>query len=374
MHEFGGRNHPSGYSPYPTGAGESFQSYGAYLARHALALEAGRLLLTVPINRARYTYDRWDEWLSHYSPTRQDGLWLADGTGEHPYFSLHELKAEGSGKVRPSDDSAVHASLTGVERDGSIGAFLTVDGSWSSPDDVSVAISSVLVPVGESDAAARALGTAPLTHMWLPTFEHSDDEDENDRQRYSDTAPVEPWITDVRAELKIDERDPTGCREAVQRARPAMSIIRAFDLRAQKPWTDAWLDPATRAAFRSLAWGEKRGRGEHEASDSGSALLCERAFLSELLTALDRDLIVLVKLQHYRERPRHEADDESSFGFSYAYSVLSIDRHLEVTRVVPTPSDFSVVEGLGEQARHEFRDRFHVLKSASLFPRRQSTQ
>jgi hypothetical protein len=90
--------------------------------------------------------------------------------------------------------------------------------------------------------------------------------------------------------------------------------------------------------------------------------LCERAFLSELLTALDRDLIVLVKLQHYRERSRYADDDESGERFSYAYSVLSIDRHLQVARIVPTQSDFGVVEGLGEQARYEFRDRLRALK------------
>jgi hypothetical protein len=366
MHEFGGRDHPSGYSIYATGAGDSFQSYGAYLARHALALEAGRLLLTTPIKKAQYTYDRWEEWLSHYSPTRQDGLWLADGTGKHPDFSLHDLKAEGSdGKERPSEDPVLHSLLAGINEDGRIGAFLTVDGSWSSPDGVHVAVSSVLVPTGDTAVAARALATAPLTHMWLPTFEYDDDEYDNERRHYSDMAPVEPWITRVQAELKIDKRDPSGCWEAIQRARPAKHIIKAFNLSAQKPWGDAWLDPASRAVFRSLAWGEHEGQGEHETSDSGSALLCERAFLLEMLTALDRNLIVLVKLQHYRERSRFAADNESTGAFSYAYSALSLNHHLEVTRIVPTRSDLGVIEGLGEQARYEFRHRLRAIKSAS---------
>ena len=362
MHDFGGHDHPSGYSTYSTGAGRSFQSYGAYLARHALALEAGRLLLTTPINNARYTYDRWDEWLSHYSPTRQDGLWLADGTGDHPDFSLHDLKAEGSGKERPTDDPAVHASLAGIERDGSIGAFLTVDGYWPSPDGVRVAISSVLVPTGDSDAAARALGTSPLSHMWLPTFEHCEDENENDRQRYSDMAPMEPWITDVQAEIKIDERDPYGCREAVQRSRPATHVIEAFGLCSDKPWADAWRDRAGRAVFWSLAWGERRGQGEHESSDSGSALQCERASLSELLSARDRDLIVLVKLEHYRDTSRYEASEDGlGDRFSYTYSVLCINSHLQVTRVAPTQNDFQTVESLGEHARYEFRERLWAI-------------
>jgi hypothetical protein len=362
MHDFGGRYRPSGYSTYATGAGSGFQCYGAYLARHTLALEAGRLLLTVPINYARYRYDRWDEWLSHYSPTRRDGLWLADGTGEFPDFSLHDLKAEGSGKERPSDDPALLASLAGVESNWSIGEFLTINGSWYSPDGVRVDISSVLVPIEDSNASARALGTAPISQLWLPTLEDYDDEDENEWQRRSDMTPVEPWITDLRAEPKIDERDFDGCREAVERARPARHIIQAFELRADEPWADLWRDRRGRAVFRSLAWGKREGRGEHETSKSGSALQGEPSFLSELLTTLDRDLIVLVKLEHYRERSPYEATDYGvGDGFSHAHLVLVIDRNLRVTRVVPTQGDFQAVEGLGEQARCEFRDRLRAI-------------
>jgi hypothetical protein len=52
------------------------------------------------------------------------------------------------------------------------------------------------------------------------------------------------------------------------------------------------------------------GQGERETYDAGSALQCGRAFLSGQLTALKRDLIVLVNLRHYRERSRYRADEE----------------------------------------------------------------
>ena len=363
MHDFGGRDHPSGYSTYATGSGESLQSYGAYLARHALALEAGELLLTTPINKARYTYDTWDEWLSRFSPTRQDGLWSADGTGEHPDFSLHELKAEASGNVRPSNDPALLASLAGVDSAGNIGPLLTIDASWSSPDRVSVHISSVLVPTSDSDVASRALGTTPPPNMWLPRLEHYDDEDANDRRVHSDMAPVEPWITDVRAELKIDEHDPYGCREAVQRARPARYIVNDFKLRAEEPWADLWRDPIGHPVFRSLVWGERRGQGEHETSDCGSALQCDRAFLAKLLAALNRDLILLVKLQHYHERPRYETSEQGKDEpFTYANLVLTIGCDLRVTRVIPSQDDFAVIGALDERTRHNFRSCVRALK------------
>jgi hypothetical protein len=365
MHDFGGRDHPHGYSTYSMGAGDSFQSYGAYLAWHALALEAGRLLLTTPINSSRYAYELWDEWLSRYSPTRRDGVWLADGTGAYPDFCLHDLRDEGAEKVRPSDDPALLASLAGITSDGRVGAFLRVDGSWSSPDSVAVTISSVLVPAGDSNVVARALGTAPLSNMWLPNFERYEDEEESDRQRFADIPPAEPWVTHLRAELKIDEDDPYASGTAVRRVRPAKHIIEAFGLCADDRWADAWRDGDGRAVFRSLAWGQTTGEGEHEISDSGSALECERAYLSKLLTVLDRDLVLLVKLRHYQERQRYESTDhEPSDPFTYSYSLLSISHDLRVERVVPTQHDYDLVEALGEHASYDFGNRLQALSAA----------
>jgi hypothetical protein len=277
---------------------------------------------------------------------------------------LHDLKDEGSEKVRPSDDSALLASLAGIMNGGSIGAFLMVDGSWSSPDGVWVMVSSGLVPVGQSNLIARVLGTAPLSNMWLPRFECYADEDEGDRQRFADMAPVDAWITDIKAELKIDKHDPYASGEAVQRARPAKHIIKAFGLRAEDPWADVWRDGSGSAVLRSLAWGRTEAEGERESSDSGSALKCERAYLSELLTVLDRDLIVLVKLRHYRERQRYEATEcDQDDPFTYAYSVLSISRDLQVEHIVPSQGDFDRIKALDEHTRYEFEDRLQALSA-----------
>jgi hypothetical protein len=288
---------------------------------------------------------------------------LADGTGSYPDFSLHDLKDESSEKERPSGDPALLASLVGVT-DGSIGAFLTVDGSWSSPDGVRATVSSAMVPAAQSNVVARTLGTAPLSQMWLPTFEHHEDEDQGDRQRFADMAPVEPWITDARVELKIDQHDPYASGDAVKRARPAEHIIKAFSLRADHPWADAWRNESGSAVLRSLAWGRTEGEGERETSDSGSALQCEPVFLSELLSALDRYLIVLVKLQHYRERQRYEATEyDQDDPFTYAYSVLLIGSDLRVEHIVPTEHEFHVVEALDQHRRYEFASRLRALSA-----------
>jgi hypothetical protein len=366
MHDFGGRERPSGHSNYTAGAEEGFQSYGAYLARHALALTAGRLLLTTPLSVDRYTFDRWDEWLARYSPTRDDGLWLSDGLGTVPDFALHDLMAdESKGHPKSCGDQALLRSLAGVSKDGRVAQDLMVDGSWSSPDGVRVNISSALIPSDQAILASRAVVTAPLMDMWLPSLEPGEDND-GDHVRFGrDVAPLEAWITDPHVELKIDDNDPSGVRDALQRPRPASRIIRSFRLRPEKPWADSWIAPGKRVAFHSRAWGRQVGVGDRKDSDSGAALFATRSFLTDFLAAIDRDLLLLIKLQHFRESERYNpSDDDPGDRFTHAYSLLLIDRQLRVRPIVPTPADVATVAGMDEYSIHDFQKRFTALSQS----------
>jgi hypothetical protein len=363
MYDFRGRERPSGHSSYTAGAEEGFQSYGAYLARHALALEAGRLLLTTPLSVDRYTSDSWAEWLARYSPTREDGLWLADGLGTVPDFALHDLMAdEPKGPPKPCDDQALLRSLVGVSEDGRIAQDLMVDGVWPSPDGVSVNVSSALVPPQRATLSSRAVATAPLMDMWLPSLQAGEDDDDDHVRFGTDVAPLEAWIADPHVDLKIDDHDPSGVRQALQRPRPSARVVRTFRLRPKKPWADSWINPDRRVAFRSLAWGRQVGVGDHEQSDSGAALFATRPFLAEFLAATDRDMLVLIKLQHYREREQYNpADDDPGDRFTHAYSLLLVDRHLRVNPVVPTSADVATVASLDEYSKHNFQKRFKAL-------------
>jgi hypothetical protein len=366
MGDFAGRGRPSGHSNYTTGAEESFQSYGAYLARHALALEAGRLLLSTPLSVGRETFDRWDDWLARYSPTRKDGLWLADGLGTVPDFALHDLMAdESKGPSKPCADQALLRSLAGVSDDCLIAEDLMVDGAWASPDGVSVSVSSALVPPHQATLASRAVVTAPPMDMWLPSLEPGEDEDDDYVRFGRDVAPLEAWITDPHVELEIDNNDSAGVREALQRPRPATRVIRKFRLRPQRPWANAWIAAGKRVAFRSRAWGRKVGLGDREDSDSGAALFATRPFLADLLTATDRDLLVLIKLQHYRESERYNpADDDPSDRFTHAYSLLLVDRHLRVRPVVLASEDVATVASLDKYSIHDFQKRLMALSKS----------
>jgi hypothetical protein len=114
-----------------------------------------------------------------------------------------------------------------------------------------------------------------------------------------------------------------------------------------------------------LAWGRKVGVGDREESDSGAALLATRSFLAGYLAATDRDLLVLIKLQHYRHGERYNpADDDPSDRFTHAYSLLLVDRHLRVRPVVPTSEDVATVASLDKYSIHDFQKRFTALSKS----------
>jgi len=130
MHDFGGRPHPSSSYGYYQGTQDSFHSYGTYLARHALALAGGELFIERPVVGDSYDAHPWEDWLCSYSPTRQDGLWLADGTRAYPDFALHELLISNAEKASaPTSDARVLSALVGIGQDRKIAEHLLVN-AW----------------------------------------------------------------------------------------------------------------------------------------------------------------------------------------------------------------------------------------------------
>ena len=293
-------------------------------------------------------------------------MWLADGLGTVPGFALHDLMAdESKGNPKPCDDQVLLRSLAGVSEDGRIAQDLMVDGSWSSPDGVRVNVSSALVPPHQAILASRAVVTAPLMDMWLPSLEPGED-DNGDHVRFGrDVAPLEAWITDPHVELQIDDNDPSGVREALQRPRPATRIIRSFRLRPEKPWADSWIAPGKRVAFRSRAWGRQVGVGDRKDSDSGAALFATRPFLTDFLTATDRDLLLLIKLQHFRESERYNpADDDPAtdsrtvLTAARGQAVASASDRADVRRTLQR------LQGMDEYSIHDFQKRFTALSQS----------
>lgn len=364
MHDFGGRPQPRSHFGYYSGTGDGFDSYGWYLACHALAVAGGALFLERPIAGRDYIDHPWTDWLSDYSPTRADGLWLADGTRRYPPYALHELlKGDGDSqrKDTPTADTVLIRFLAGIDANNAIPTQLTIDASWDSPDKVHVSISSVLTPRGDARAVALAVATSPPLQAWLPSLEDYEDEEGELRSGRVDMSPCEPWVVDRNAEIKFDGLDPLGSKSALHRARPLKQIIETFGLTSTDPWSEIWRD-AEGLAYQSIAFGSHFGKGDKEVWDQGKVLTCHPAFLARLLSTLDRDLVLLIKLRHYRERSTYEASDRRE-SFAHSIVVVAIDANMTVNIVVPSAEEIAAVATLPDHQGTEFEHRFRVLKN-----------
>ena len=367
MYESGGRPEPRGHSHYDYSKYDGFDSYGTYLARHALAIVGGELLLQRPITRDSYSDSPWEEWLSDYSPTRKDGLWLADGTDRYPEYALDDLlDKDVEGKKIPTADSAVICSIAGIDLASEVvSRDLIVDGSWRSPDNTRVEINSALVPRADIHTAAIALATAPLTHMWLPRLEPHEEEEERTHRWRASMDPCVPWVTSENAEVKIDGHDPYGSKAAVTRSRPSSAVRKSLGLASRGPWSAIWLDSRGKAAFRSRAWGRLTGGGPAERWETGRALACNSEFLGHALRELDRDLLLVVMLEYYRETSRYEENSSAADSFARSFAVVTIDSSLKVRTIQPSPPEIAAVDGLSHRDRYDFDKRFDALRARS---------
>ena len=363
MHDFSGRHRPYSRQGYYRVTDEGYQSYGTFLAWHGLAVVSGQLLLERPITDDSYRDNPWEDWLSGYGITREDGYWIADGTGPYPLIALNDLQNKGLSEGdwdSPTTDRSFLAGLVGLGDKTPVAEQIVVEGTWRSSDKVSCDITTALVDPIKAEIAGLALATSPPLEMWLPT-QAPYDEDEP-RFRRDALEPCEPWITHVQGDSKIDERDPFGSLSAISFYRPSRSIIARFGLWTKDPWSQLWSDANNQAAFRYHAWGGWQGEGEGERHDSGHALYCERSFLKGTLCGLNRSLIVLVKLQRYHEPKVFGTQRDADGKFTHSFMVAVVDEQLNVTRVEPSPMQNEAVSKLDQYSIHDFQERLNAIK------------
>ena len=249
-------------------------------------------------------------------------------------------------------------SLAGIGSDLRIEKELTVSASWNSPDRVHVQIMSALVPGAQADLVVRALATSPPFHMWLPTFRYYDDDDDFNADEY---APAEAWISSGEAYVRLDDDDPRGSKAALERYRPALRIKRRFRLVSKDAWSARWMRPRNRPTFTAGAWGIHSGMGRSEHKEQGNALSVDTKFLSHILQKLDRSLVLLVKLEHYREK--QGVDEHGSGGdFTHTWMIIIVDQSLNLVELrEASAADLDTVARLPEHDRYSFRERLRAL-------------
>jgi hypothetical protein len=291
-----------GHGKRPASDGR-FHSYGVQLGWHALFAVAADLFATRPLSANAWDRDPWASFMDRHLLTRRDGYWLADGTDPYPpVVGFRLLKTSGQ-KANVVDDTAYLLGLAGLHL-GQALAEVVASGNWQSIDGVNVFIRTALAPAAQAVGACRKLASEIHHNLWLPSINLYSGEEESET---AERAPFEAWISSPTSDARWDEHDPFAATSALRRPRPAKAFAAAEMLCLSDMFGREWKDSKGGTAFRSFAWGHRRGYGESEINDIGTALLCDRQLLLASLKRTARNLVMLVTLEKYKK------DAESDF-------------------------------------------------------------
>ena len=251
MHDSPGRDSRYRHTSYEITT--RYQTYGQQLGWHALFLAAGRLLKDYPVTDDWwYEDDPWGEWLGRYGLTRNDGLWLSDGTDRTPLYTAEFLLERKKKELAITGDRDKILSLAGL---GSrVGNELIVQGRWFSADNVRVNISSALVPPQKAATFARKLTREEPMIVWVSCFHVSDEDSEHVR---GDKKEYTPWIVCPSGEARLDEHDPYGVSIANFRPRLAHNFATFCSLSKDDPFGRIWKDKRGRSVLSAQAWGRE---------------------------------------------------------------------------------------------------------------------
>ncbi len=273
-----------------------YHTHGQQLGWHALFLAAGRLLKDYPVTDDWWHEDDpWGEWLGRYGLTRDDGLWLSDGTDRTPLDTAEFLLERKKKELAITGDRDKILSLTGL---GSrVGKELVVHGRWFSADNVRVHISSALVPPQEAATFARKLTREEPMIAWVPCFHESEEDSEHVR---GDKKEYTPWIVCPSGEARLDEHDPYGVSIANFRPRLAHDFAAFCSLSKDDPFGRLWKDKRGRPVLSAQAWG-REDQDREEGPHPGARLSCASSILKKILSEYENDLLILINLQRYEK-------------------------------------------------------------------------
>ncbi len=281
--------------------GHTYHSHGSYpradaldyyYSYHAMMIAAGRVLATTSIQREPNSdTDEFADWLERHDLSRKDGRWLADRRDLPPLDAVTRRDRAGAyQKVTPGLSEFDELVLSGTG--------LRVWGGWTEANGERqqlVSITSALVNRDKSDALVRALEALENAHdLSLPAA-----------QSHSEVAhpgfDLKGWVTSESPDRGLDRFDPWSGGISFPPPVPSTELAERLSL---KPDVDlrSWCDGDARALY-SEVWGHyDDGEDRYESSNpnAGERLTASRHFLQGMLSKLDRDLILRVKVDRRR--------------------------------------------------------------------------
>lgn len=311
-----------GRERYQSDRGNRYESYREHIQRHALLNAATSLSKALPVVVRGYeTGGRspWLEWRDRFDITFDDGSWLSDWKDPVPQQAKEDLLGKRIGQQETLQDQETVLRKLGF-LDTAADALLPLYGRWSSPDGVSVRITSALTERKGAIGRCMAFAKQPSHDFWLPEFW---DEGYYDH-RYHQESPFAPLVWPPETHSPgIDEGDEIAALGPGGRPRLGVDLTKSLELANELKGSD-WRTADGSLALRSQVWGSWKpdpdhGRSRHH--EDGEILWASPDWLAAALSTLNRRLVFTVTLRKYRS----SRDYDPSSGVKSVLVGLRID-------------------------------------------------
>lgn len=300
-----------GRDRYQWESGDRYEFYREHIQRHALLNAATSLSKVLPVVVRSYETGRvspWLEWRRRYDVTFDDGSWLSDRKDPVPQQAKENLLGKRVGLEETLQDQQTvlrKLGFVGTAAD----ALLPLYGRWSSPDGVSVSITSALTEQKGAIGRCIAFSKQPSHDLWLPEFWDEGYYDHRYRQE-STFAPL-VWAPESHS-LGIDIGDEIAAVGPGGRPRLGIDLTKSLDL-VNEPNSGDWRTTDGYLALRSQVWGswapdpDRRQSRRHE---DGEILWASPDWFAKTLATLNQRLVFTVTLRKHRSSRDYDNSNE----------------------------------------------------------------
>lgn len=310
-----------GHDRYRRDRNDRREYFREHVQKHALFGAATKLFASHPVVARTHDdeSDVWREWRDRYDTTFDDGSWLSDRKDATPQGAFENLLGpREKQKESLQAQDVVLKKLGIIDRDPA--DLFPLYGRWTSPDGVSVSITSALSERKGAVQRCTSFSKEPGHNFWLPQFWDGGYYD----RRYRQASPFEPlvWAPEPYG-LGIDQGDELAAHGAASRPRLGIDLTKQLSL-TEGPVFGEWHDASGSLVLNSQVWGKwepSPDQHEYRHQSGGEILWATPAWLEATLSGLKRRLVSTITLWKYRSSTSY---DETS-GAKLVIVALRVD-------------------------------------------------
>lgn len=301
-----------GHERYQRDGEDRYENYREHVQRHALLNAATSLSKALPVVVRSYetrVKSPWLEWRDRYDITFDDGSWLSDRKDPVPQQAKEDLLSE-----RIARQEMLQNQETMLRKLGLVGnasdALFPLYGRWTSPDGVTVRITSALTERKGAIGRCMAFAKRHSHDLWLPEFFDDGYYD----HRYRQQSPFAPfvWAPETHR-LGIDVGDEIAAEGPGGRPRLGIDLTKSLEL-VNGLHSGVWCTTDGRLALRSQVWGCWKPNPDHRQyhhHEDGEILWASPDWLAATLSTLNRRLVFTVTL--WKHKSSREYNPSSGF-------------------------------------------------------------